>query len=144
MVGTPETASKTGDLMVTPYPVFLCGAPGTEAKLAAEIKDDYEPSTSGSIVGYAQVRDAGHVGIDLRNTTAKLIHGTVTINTASGSPVSSQVQVASGKTAEILLPFKTATGGISSEDLDIRWKPSSSTTQLSFPAHIESYLCARC
>lgn len=143
MVGTKVAADPSGDLAVTPFPVLLRGEPGSADKLASTIAKGFEASAVGAVVGYAVVKDAAHVGIELRNTTAKPVRGVVNVTGASAPKQPLTIEVASGKTSDIVLPFATPPTGIRADDMAIKWTPEGSSATQTFPAHVESLACPR-
>ncbi|HEY3330608.1 MAG TPA: sugar-binding protein [Capsulimonadaceae bacterium] len=141
MMGTPITPDKNGDLPVTPFPMYITGEPGSDAKLAAAIEDGFESTSTGSVVGYAQVKDASHVGYELRNTTRKAITGKLTVSSPGKPAVSSTIEALPNKTTEVLAPFATPTTGLVSQDATITWTADGGKAPLTFPAHIDALRC---
>ncbi len=138
-----DIATKGGDLTVSPYPVYLIGEPGGAAKLVAAIADGFESSSSGSLVGYAQLKDASHATIALRNTLSKPVTGKLTATSGGQSLASGNVTVAPGQTAEVVAPFTTQTMGIHGSDISISWKANGSTSTLTYPEHLDSLSCPK-
>ena len=141
MDGSRVAADKTGALAVSPFPIYLRGAPGSAAKLAAALEDGFVPTSIGSVVGYAQITDSSHVGINLRSTLAKPVKGVLSVTQPHKPALSVPFTLAAGKTVQIPAPFATAANGISSEDAVITWTASGSTMPLTFPVHVDSLLC---
>lgn len=143
MVGSEMAPARNGDLAVSPFPIFLRGAPGTSEKLAAAIGAGFESSSIGAVTGYAQVKDAGHVGIELRNTLSKTVKGALRFAAPGQAPISTNLSVLPGKTGEIIAPFVTVKSGIQGEDAMITWTPDGGGPSSSFPARVESLTCPR-
>lgn len=143
MTGSAITPDKASAIQVTPFPTYLRGEPGTAAALAKAIGDGFESSSTGSVVGYAQVKDAGHAGIALRNTLAKPITGKLSAVSGGKTIATANVTVAPGKTAELVAPFATPATGIAGEDVTVAWTGTGGAKPMEFADRIESLPCPR-